>query len=147
MSGAAKTPACHVTSQRRPLPQSGSKDNRLTWPEIAGFAGSLLAIVVIFVSELRRARGTGSATLSPGMLMFLRITLGVVFAILGVIGSVLPIMQGWMFFLLSFLVLFPNSQYAVKALDKIQPRMPRMVAWLRRRGIGCPREGDTIRAR
>ncbi len=119
----------------------------MTWPDLTLLAGSLLAIVVIFVSELRRARGTGSATLSPGMLLFLRITLGVVFAILGVVGSLLPIMQGWIFFLLAFLVLFPKSPYAVKALDKIEPKMPRMVAWLRRRGIGCHDEGDTIRAR
>lgn len=119
----------------------------MTWPELVLLAGSLLAIVVIFVAELRRGRGTGSATLSPGMLLFLRITLGVVFAILGVVGSLLPIMQGWIFFLLAFLVLFPESPYAVKALDKIEPKMPRMVAWLRRRGIGRHREDDTIRAR
>jgi hypothetical protein len=34
----------------------------------------------------------------------------------------------------------------VKACEKIEPRMPRMVAWLRRRGIGIPPEDhDTIR--
>ena len=70
------------------------------------------------------------------MLLFLRISLGVVFAILGVIGSLLPIMQGWIFFLLAFLVLFPKSPLAVKALDKVQPRMPRLVAWMRRQGVG-----------
>lgn len=80
------------------------------------------------------------------MVLILRITLGVIFAILGVIGSVLPVMQGWIFFLLAALVLFPRSRFAVKACHKIEPRMPRMVAWLRRRGIGVPPEDrDTIR--
>jgi uncharacterized membrane protein YbaN (DUF454 family) len=72
------------------------------------------------------------------MLLFLRLALGILFAILGVIGSILPIMQGWIFFLLAVLVLFPRSRFAVKACDKIEPKMPRMVAWLRRRGIGIP---------
>ncbi|MFL6245897.1 MAG: hypothetical protein ACJ74H_07730 [Thermoanaerobaculia bacterium] len=72
------------------------------------------------------------------LLFALRITLGIIFIILGIIGSLLPIMQGWIFFLLAALVLFPQSNFAVKACDKIEPRMPRLVAWLRRRGIGIP---------
>ena len=72
------------------------------------------------------------------MLLFIRISLGVVFTILGIIGSLLPIMQGWVFFLLAFLVLFPKSPMAVKVLAKVEPRMPRFVAWMRRQGIGCP---------
>lgn len=84
------------------------------------------------------------------IMLFLRITLGIVFFILGIIGSLLPIMQGWIFFLLSALVLFPRSSFAVKACDKIEPKMPRMVARLRRWGIGIPeadhdKDRDTIR--
>ena len=75
------------------------------------------------------------------MLLILRIALGIVFFILGIIGSLLPIMQGWIFFLLSVLVLFPRSRFAVKACDKIEPRLPRLVARLRRWGIGIP-DGD-----
>jgi len=108
--------------------------------ELALRIASITAIVVIPVAAFLRARGTRSATLSPGMLMFLRIFLGIVFAILGVIGSLLPIMQGWIFFLLAALVLFPQSKFAIKALNKVEPRMPRMVARLRRMGIGLPRE-------
>ena len=83
------------------------------------------------------------------MLFILRITLGIVFFILGIIGSLLPIMQGWIFFLLSALVLFPRSRFAVKACQKIEPKMPRLVARLRRWGIGIPavdsdRDRDTI---
>ncbi len=94
-------------------------------------------IVTVFVSELIRARG-GLAKLPPSMLLFLRITLGIVFAILGVIGALLPIMQGWLFFLLAILVLFPKSRFAIKSLDKVEKRMPRMVSRLRRWGIGVP---------
>ena len=80
------------------------------------------------------------------MLLTLRITLSIIFTILGIIGSLLPVMQGWIFFLLAALILFPRSRFAVKACQKIEPRMPRLVAWLRRRGIGIPHEDrDTIR--
>lgn len=72
------------------------------------------------------------------VLFLLRITLGVIFVILGIIGSLLPVMQGWVFFLCAALVLFPRSRFAVKACDKIEPRLPRVVAWLRRQGIGVP---------
>ena len=66
------------------------------------------------------------------MLLILRIALGIVFFILGIIGSLLPIMQGWIFFLLSALVLFPRSRFSRKALEKIEPRMPRLAAWMKR---------------
>ena len=82
------------------------------------------------------------------MLLILRISLGIVFFILGIIGSLLPVMQGWIFFLLAALVLFPRSRFAIKACQKIEPKMPRLVARLRRWGIGIPPEDpdhDTIR--
>ena len=78
-------------------------------------------------------------------MFILRILLGILFTILGIIGSILLIMQGWIFFLLAFLVLFPKSALAAKALDKVEPRAPRIVAWLRRRGIGIRDPRDTIR--
>lgn len=104
---------------------------------------SLLAIIAIFVTEALRGHGLGSAKLPPPMVLFIRITLGIIFAILGVIGSLLPIMQGWIFFLLSILVLFPQSKFAIKSLDKIERRMPRLVARLRRWGIGVHRESES----
>lgn len=84
------------------------------------------------------------------MLFVLRITLGVIFAILGVIGSLLPIMQGWIFFLLAVLVLFPRSSFAIKSCARIERRMPRLVARLRSWGIGVHRQhhdDDPARAR
>ena len=110
--------------------------------EIALFALSVVAILAILVTEALRGRGRASAKLPAPMVLFLRITLGIVFAILGVIGSVLPIMQGWVFFLLSALVLFPQSKFAIKSLDKIEKKMPRLVARLRRWGIGVPRANE-----
>lgn len=119
----------------------------MTLLEAGVIAGGLLAIVLLIVADLRRRRGNGSARLSPPMVFFLRITLGVTFAILGVIGSLLPIMQGWLFFLLAALVLFPQSRFAIKACNKIEPKMPRLVAWLRSMGIGTtPESHDTIRS-
>jgi hypothetical protein len=110
--------------------------------ELGLLIGSIAAIVIIIVHAIVRHR----STLPPAMVFFLRITLGIIFAILGVIGSLLPIMQGWIFFLLSALVLFPNSKFAVKACDKIEPKMPRLVRWLRRMGIGIHAPShDTLR--
>ena len=72
----------------------------------------------------------------------LRITLGIIFIILGIIGGFVPIMQGWIFMLLAVLVLFPQSKFAIKSLDKIEKKMPRAVAWLRRLGIGVHRPNE-----
>ncbi len=69
-------------------------------------------------------------------MLLLRLTLGIVFLILGVVGSLLPILQGWVFFLLAFLVLFPRTALAEKILHKGERRLPRVVAFLRRLGIG-----------
>jgi uncharacterized protein len=69
-------------------------------------------------------------------MFLLRMTLGVIFIILGIAGSVLPILQGWIFFLMAFLVLFPRTSLAEKILQKAQPRLPRVVGYLRRLGIG-----------
>jgi hypothetical protein len=115
--------------------------------ELTLLALSAISIVGIFVTEALRGRGLASAKLPAPMILFLRIALGIVFAILGVIGSVLPIMQGWIFFLLSILVLFPQSKFAIKSLDRIERRMPRMVARLRRWGIGVHRQTDDKKIR
>lgn len=69
-------------------------------------------------------------------MLVLRITLGIICIILGIIGSVLPVMQGWIFFLLAALVLFPNSNFAKKALAKIEPKLPGLCRWLRKIGVG-----------
>lgn len=99
-------------------------------------AVSLFVVALILAAEAKR--GTRSAKLESRMI-FLRISLGIVFAILGVVGSILPIMQGWVFFLLAALILFPQSRFAIKAIDRIEPKMPRVVRWLHRLGVGVHR--------
>lgn len=112
--------------------------------ELTTLITALVFILLVFVAGDRRHN---AGRLSVPMILFLRIFLGIIFAILGVIGSILPIMQGWIFFLLAALVLFPQSRFAIKACHKIEPRMPRLIAWLRRMGIGVPRETrDTMPA-
>lgn len=70
------------------------------------------------------------------MITILRLSVGVVLVLLGIVGSLLPVLQGWIFFLLAFLVLFPNTRLAEKILAKAEPRMPRVVRFLRRLGVG-----------
>jgi hypothetical protein len=108
----------------------------MTWWAWALIVSGLMGIAVLAIALLQR----GSDRLPAPMLLVLRITLGIIFALLGVIGSFLPIMQGWLFFLLAALVLFPQSSFAVKTCNKIEPKMPRLIRWLRSMGIGLPRE-------
>lgn len=77
--------------------------------------------------------------------MVIRLVLGFVFIILGIIGSVLPVMQGWVFFLLAFLVLFPKSKTTEKVLQKVGHKMPRLERFLRKMGIGTIPQQDTMR--
>lgn len=98
-----------------------------------------LTILGLTSIYLLQAHGKGSARLPLPVLYLVRITLGLVFIMLGIIGGFVPIMQGWIFMLLAVLVLFPQSRFAIKSLDKIETKAPRVVAWLRRLGIGVHR--------
>lgn len=110
--------------------------------EVGILLGSIAAIVMVFVAEWLRGHMRGGGKLPRPVLLFIRVFLGITLLVLGVIGSLLPVLQGWIFFLLAALVLFPQSRFAVKACDKIEPKMPRLVAWLRRRGIGTHPEAE-----
>jgi hypothetical protein len=101
--------------------------------EITLLTASLLAIFFIFLAELLRGKFT---KLPPPVIFAIRITLGIVFLILSVVGALLPVLQGWIFFLLAILMLFPQSRIAIKAIDKVAPKMPRLVRWLHMLGIG-----------
>lgn len=92
---------------------------------------------------LRRHVGDPARKMHAGMVV-VRITLGIVFLILGVIGGFIPILQGWVFILLGVLVLFPKSKFTEKILHKAEPKVPRTVRFLRRLGIGDDQEDDTI---
>lgn len=78
--------------------------------------------------------------------MLIRLVLGFVFILLGIIGSILPIMQGWVFFLLAFLVLFPRSKTSEKLVQKVGHKMPRLERFLRKMGIGAIPTQDTMPA-
>ena len=69
-------------------------------------------------------------------MIFIRLSLAVVFAIIGIIGVFLPILQGWPFLILSFLMFFPRHRLAEKTLLKIEPRAPRIARLIRRLGVG-----------
>ncbi len=103
--------------------------------------GSIFAIILILVAEARRGRAERTTKLHPHVFA-IRITLGIVCVFLGILGAVLPILQGWVFFGLAALLLFPQSKFAVKAIDKLEPRFPRVVGWLHRLGVGLHREQD-----
>jgi uncharacterized membrane protein YbaN (DUF454 family) len=64
-----------------------------------------------------------------------RITLGVVFTLLGFTGLVLPVLPGWIFFFFAVLMFFPNTRLATKILLRIEPRFPRLARWMRRMTI------------
>ncbi len=70
-------------------------------------------------------------------MIYIRLSLAVVFAIIGIIGVFLPILQGWPFLILSFLMFFPRHRLAEKTLQKIAPRLPRLERLLRRVGVGA----------
>jgi hypothetical protein len=65
-----------------------------------------------------------------------RFVAGILFLALGVVGALLPVLQGWIFFLLAALMFFPNHPRAERGLQKIEGRFPRFVGWLRRMGFG-----------
>jgi uncharacterized membrane protein YbaN (DUF454 family) len=65
-----------------------------------------------------------------------RLGLGVICLIMGVIGAVLPVLQGWIFFALAGAFFFPQHRWVHGALARAEQRIPRVVAFLRRRGVG-----------
>lgn len=101
---------------------------------------SISAIIYIFLAELFRGR---FSKLPPTVIFAIRITLGIVFLLLAVVGALLPVLQGWIFFLLAILMLFPQSKLAIKSVDKIQTKMPRVARMLHLLGIGNHQRSDT----
>lgn len=107
-----------------------------------------LGAIGIVASLIARRREGGSSLKMPGQMVVIRVTLGIVFVILGIIGGFVPIMQGWIFMLLAFLMLFPRTHMAEKILIKAGPKLPRTVRFLRKLGVGEEQRphGDTMPA-
>ena len=93
------------------------------------------ALAFLF-SMLPRSRRESAHPTMPAHMLAVRIVLGIFLLILAVIGGLVPILQGWIFFLLAILVLFPKAKFTEKILLKAQTKVPRVVAFLRRMGIG-----------
>ena len=91
--------------------------------------------VALLASVVARRPREEMTRMAAGMLI-LRLALGVVFLVLAVIGGLVPILQGWIFFLLAILVLFPKARFTEKILVKAETKVPRVVRFLRRMGIG-----------
>lgn len=72
-----------------------------------------------------------------------RVFMGAVFVILGIIGSFLPVLQGWLFFLIAFVLLFPEHPKVVKLIAKVEKKHPKWVRWLHAFGIGNESEEET----
>ena len=114
----------------------------MTTLELVLFIVSVVGIVFVFLAELLRGKFT---KLPPSVIFAIRITLGVVFLILAVIGALLPVLQGWIFFLLAVLMLFPQSRIAIRSVDKIAPKMPRLVRLLHKLGIGLHHDPEGVK--
>jgi hypothetical protein len=104
----------------------------------AGIFGSnaLINAGVLSLLGSMLPRPTPKPTTRRGPGVFFRVTLGVFFLILGVIGGFVPILQGWIFILIGLLVLFPKAKFTKKVMHKAEPKLPRVVKFLRRFGIG-----------
>ena len=94
-----------------------------------------VGLAAMIFALLPRGRHDDTPTM-PAQMLAVRIALGIVFLILAVIGGLVPILQGWIFFLLALLVLFPKAKFTEKILVKAEAKVPRVVAFLRRNGIG-----------
>ena len=92
-------------------------------------------VISLLASGVARPPREQMTRMAAGMLI-LRLALGIVFLILAVIGGLVPILQGWIFFLLAILVLFPKARFTEKILVKAETKVPRVVGFLRRMGIG-----------
>lgn len=101
--------------------------------------------LIAAVAPRIRGREWDTNTMHPHMLVVIRIVLGVFFLILAAIGGLVPILQGWIFFLLAILVLFPKAKFTEKILHKAERKLPRIVRFLRKVGIGQTTNAGTVR--
>jgi len=70
------------------------------------------------------------------VLLTLRITIAAVSCLIGVAGLILPILPGWLFFLVAFAVLAPQHRHTKRMVAWIDRRAPRMAKAIRWMGMG-----------
>ena len=71
-----------------------------------------------------------------------RIFLGSVFVVLGIIGSFLPVLQGWLFFLIAFVLLFPQHPKVIAVVEKLEKKHPKWARWLHMFGVADDQEHE-----
>ncbi len=52
--------------------------------------------------------------------------IGYLFLLLGVIGAILPVLQGWLFFLIGLTLLARTTPWAKRLLHKLRERFPKL---------------------
>lgn len=82
-----------------------------------------------------RCSGSTAIRDSKLTLKIIRITLGVLCTIAGVIGLLLPVVPQTIFFVLAVVLLFPEHHRVQSILRKYGPRYPRLMKMLERLGI------------
>ena len=70
-------------------------------------------------------------------MLALRLTLAIIFTFIGLVGVILPVLQGWPFLILALLMFFPRHRLAETTLLKIETRAPRVARLMRRLGVGA----------
>ena len=60
--------------------------------------------------------------------IIVRLIVSVVFMAIGVVGLIMPILPGWLFFGFAAIVLFPNAPLTQKSVARIEQQFP----WTRR---------------
>ena len=76
-------------------------------------------------------------------MLLIRLTIGVALTTIGIAGLVLPILPGWIFFPVAAALFFPQSRFTRRVLEVAHAKTPALAAFLRRLGVGEPR--DTMR--
>lgn len=76
----------------------------------------------------------------------LRLVLGTIFLILGIVGCLLPMLQGWLFLLIAAVLFFPRNRKVESILKKAESRWPRLVGFMRRIGVGAPQHDPTAQS-
>ena len=79
----------------------------------------------------------------PCDMLLVRLTAGLGFTLIGVVGLVLPILPGWIFFPVAAVLFFPHSRFTRRTMQFVDARTPGLATLLRRVGVGEPR--DTMR--
>ncbi|PYQ34947.1 MAG: hypothetical protein DMF57_04685 [Acidobacteria bacterium] len=66
-------------------------------------------------------------------MLALRLTLAIIFTLIGLVGVILPVLQGWPFLILAFLIFFPRHRDAAEDRDARAARGAADAAARRRR--------------